>query len=473
MLLLYKGTSPKPCRYIIIVLLAALLAQKIAAQDILSSQWMPMKAQLHPALTGRLLSENTYQAGVNHRQQWASISDGYQTSMAFIEKQQSNIAWGAQLWQQSATRVGWQDNGLSVQLAFHQKIDQHGQRLSAGLSLGGRQRRGGNSNSYDQQYVAGSGFDSSLSSGEEGLMASRSIFDWSASFAWSGGKAKHGKDKWLLGLTAAHLHQPDFSLTDGSNAVLATRWSALAAVPVPLNNKALLLPIFHFQQQGPQQELRMGAQLHYKLNPSVALWGGGQIRYSDANIWQCGIKSGQVTVWMSYDWNTSALKSASQGKGAFELGLSYEWSRNKANNSVANNAVSPTAVPSTLSKVAPLVDSDMDGVPDKVDRCPLVKGIPAFSGCNDLDKDGVIDPDDSCPELFGYPDQNGCPYTVNDSDLDGVPDEADYCIYIKGDPALHGCPDTDQDGISDIDDKCPFLKGTPGNKGCPTDEKKQ
>jgi OOP family OmpA-OmpF porin len=114
-------------------------------------------------------------------------------------------------------------------------------------------------------------------------------------------------------------------------------------------------------------------------------------------------------------------------------------------------------------------DSDADGVPDHLDKCPdTPKGVEVDAvGCPlDTDGDGVPDYLDKCP---GTPrgvkvDEVGCPI---DSDGDGVPDYLDKC---PGTPSgvkvdANGCPlDSDGDGVPDDLDKCP---GTP--KGVPVD----
>ncbi|MDM4771757.1 thrombospondin type 3 repeat-containing protein [Solimonas sp. SE-A11] len=119
-------------------------------------------------------------------------------------------------------------------------------------------------------------------------------------------------------------------------------------------------------------------------------------------------------------------------------------------------------------------DSDGDGVPDRLDKCPNTpKGVTVYSdGCPvDTDGDGVPDYLDKCP---GTPkgtavDANGCPA---DSDGDGVPDSLDKCpgtprgVMVGPD----GCPiDSDGDGIPDAYDKCPNTpKGViVGPDGCP------
>ena len=105
-------------------------------------------------------------------------------------------------------------------------------------------------------------------------------------------------------------------------------------------------------------------------------------------------------------------------------------------------------------------DSDADGVPDYLDKCP---GTPMGTKCDangcpiDTDGDGVPDYLDKCP---GTPkgvkcDAAGCPL---DSDGDGVADYLDKCPNTpkgcKVDAA--GCPiDSDGDGVVDCLDKCP------------------
>ncbi|MDP6984913.1 MAG: thrombospondin type 3 repeat-containing protein, partial [Candidatus Latescibacteria bacterium] len=89
-------------------------------------------------------------------------------------------------------------------------------------------------------------------------------------------------------------------------------------------------------------------------------------------------------------------------------------------------------VPDALDRCpgGPDTDSDSDGVPDCKDQCPGVVDA-------DFDQDGVLDCHDQCP---GEPDV--------DSDGDGVMDCKDQCP---------GIPDTDSDGdgVADCHDQCP------------------
>ncbi len=113
-------------------------------------------------------------------------------------------------------------------------------------------------------------------------------------------------------------------------------------------------------------------------------------------------------------------------------------------------------------------DTDADGIPDDIDRCPTVPGPAENFGCpwGDRDKDGIPDNLDACPDQPGIPELKGCPDV--DTDKDGIPDRLDKCPTVAGIPELQGCPDKDSDGdgIPDRLDKCPTVPGVAPD-GCP------
>lgn len=136
----------------------------------------------------------------------------------------------------------------------------------------------------------------------------------------------------------------------------------------------------------------------------------------------------------------------------------------------------------------PDLDNDKDAVPDLKDRCPLDAedrdGFEDSDGCPDADndKDGIPDPRDQCPDQAedrdGFQDADGCPDLDNDGD--SVMDEQDKCPldpedkdgFEDGD----GCPDldNDKDGLPDLKDQCPLqaetLNGKQDEDGCPDQE---
>ncbi len=99
-------------------------------------------------------------------------------------------------------------------------------------------------------------------------------------------------------------------------------------------------------------------------------------------------------------------------------------------------------VPIRVDEFGCLPDKDNDGVPDLVDACPELKGIPALNGCNDRDGDKVLDHEDDCPDEPGLIRLKGCPDKgLGDRDGDGTIDKDDLCPDVKGPKENKGCPE--------------------------------
>ena len=98
-------------------------------------------------------------------------------------------------------------------------------------------------------------------------------------------------------------------------------------------------------------------------------------------------------------------------------------------------------------------DTDGDGIPDRLDRCPkepeTVNGIEDADGCPeaDPDGDGIVGAADKCPDqaedFDHFQDEDGCP--DDDNDGDGIPDKTDKCPNepetFNGFDDDDGCPD--------------------------------
>jgi outer membrane protein OmpA-like peptidoglycan-associated protein len=118
-----------------------------------------------------------------------------------------------------------------------------------------------------------------------------------------------------------------------------------------------------------------------------------------------------------------------------------ELSRECVQRVVIKEPAKPVIVKKTL-------DTDGDGIPDEIDRCPL-------------------DPEDR----DGFQDEDGCPDPDNDGD--GIVDSMDACPDNPGPLENRGCPivDRDGDGVPDWEDKCPDVAGPRESGGCAPEKK--
>jgi OmpA-OmpF porin, OOP family len=112
------------------------------------------------------------------------------------------------------------------------------------------------------------------------------------------------------------------------------------------------------------------------------------------------------------------------------LGLTFPFGKTAKAAPASQQA--PAQKPAPVPAVVP--DSDRDGVPDNLDKCPdTPSGVKVDgNGCPlDSDHDGVPDNLDKCPDTPSgvKVDGNGCPL---DSDHDGVPDYLDKCPDTPG-----------------------------------------
>ena len=177
---------------------------------------------------------------------------------------------------------------------------------------------------------------------------------------------------------------------------------------------------------------------------------------------------------------TRPLVSVGIGQ-AWEMGVNdaLRWEV-RADQSFGNGDLPDRTGNSGLSNVQALVgyswglgaplDSDGDGVPNRMDPCPNTptgakvdpKGCPL-----DSDGDGVFDGLDQCPDtpagvkITG----NGCPV---DTDGDGIADHKDKCPTVAAPGTPEGCPlDSDGDGVLDAKDACPTVAAPGTADGCP------
>jgi OmpA-OmpF porin, OOP family len=254
----------------------------------------------------------------------------------------------------------------------------------------------------------------------------------------------------LIGLEGDVLFQPQYTFSAGGTpATLEPMMASASLVANALRASRLTVYVL-----GGYTVLDFGSRAPYHFTDN-AVHGGAGVRLFLSNRIAIRVEGRAV-----YSPKTqSAFGSTTATHYVATAGLS-----------VLHLGGSPRPSPS------PAIDSDRDGVPDAVDKCPntpLGAHVDA-TGCPlDSDGDGVPDGIDQCPNTPTgvHVDAKGCPV---DSDGDGVPDGIDQCPNTPPGVTVDatGCPlDSDKDGVPDGLDKCPNTPAgaTVDANGCPLD----
>jgi len=313
---------------------------RLAAQDIHFSQFHRAPLVQNPAMTG---AAYPMQAILNYKEQWKSVDAPFKTfnasfDMRFKNDESSSGFWagGINLFSDKAG-----DSQLSTQqgnfcLAYHIKLSGMS-TLGAGVTGGFAQRSINYSSlSWGNQFD-GYTFQSALSSGEKEQFNSLNYFDLGAGIAWAHDKGEkymtgNNQVKAEAGLAAFHLNLPKYSfLNDGET--LSIKYVAHANMLIGISNSNFsVVPGLMFYKQGSASELLAGSLFRYMLKTNAQYTGfitgsaislGAHFRTKDSFIASLLLEMGSYSLGISYDLNTSDLKTASDGRGGLELSLRF------------------------------------------------------------------------------------------------------------------------------------------------------
>ena len=131
-----------------------------------------------------------------------------------------------------------------------------------------------------------------------------------------------------IGSGLYHISSPDLSLIEGGNSndtEVEARLAIHGKFNAQLNEKWSISPGFLYQTMGASDEMAVQAWGGYNIDPEkeITLRFGTGYRLRDALELMIGIDYGPLRAGIAYDLTTSDLKTANNGNGAIEFGVSY------------------------------------------------------------------------------------------------------------------------------------------------------
>lgn len=312
------------------------------SQDIHFSQFYMAPLTQNPALAG---ANHNLQVLLHYKDQWKSITTPYKTIAASLDmklnrKEMKKGYWagGINFYNDKSGDSKMQINQGSLNIAYHLPVSNYS-TLGAGF-MGGFVQRSINYSAlqWGEQYD-GTSYNAVLPSGESVSAESFTYADMGVGILWNYDNST-GTDKITdrhdlkatFGFSVFHPQQNKFSFYK-TGETLYMKYVLHGNMLIGLKgNDLALVPGFVFYRQEKAQEIFAGSLIRYQLKQDSQNSGykdgtafslGAFMRTKDAIALAMLFEYAQYAIGISYDVNTSNLKTASNGKGGIEVSLRF------------------------------------------------------------------------------------------------------------------------------------------------------
>jgi type IX secretion system PorP/SprF family membrane protein len=176
---------------------------------------------------------------------------------------------------------------------------------------------------FDEQFN-GDVYDPSIGNTENFNNDNHGYMDFGAGISWLVRVSERFKAG--AGVSIQHINRPQDSFYDEDSKMFPHLQADIKA-DFPVSEKLDLIPSVLYMNQGSFNELTGGTSVRIRINDlpgrTYAFYVGAWYRQSDAVIASAGLDYNNLNVGVSYDFNTSDLERASNGRGGYELSLIY------------------------------------------------------------------------------------------------------------------------------------------------------
>ncbi len=309
------------------------------SQDLHFSQFFEAPLLRNPALAGLFAGDIRVQ-GV-YRNQWSSVAFPYQTGSLNgdykfpIGNGDDFMTVGLQLMYDRAGAVALATTHLLPAVIYHKSMsDQRNMYLSLGFMGGLVSRRLDRSKVTTDNQYDGFSYNGSLPDGEV-FGPNYSYFDASVGMSFNSTLGSEEQHNYFIGAAYHHFTKPVNSFYRNINHL--PKW--IYSAGLKLNASMDSYVTFHtdYSKQGSYEELIGGGMYSKKIGdediPTYTVHFGTYLRWEDAIIPVAKLDYYPYSIAFSYDINISQLKAASQGRGGFEISVSYLTYVNKDNSS--------------------------------------------------------------------------------------------------------------------------------------------
>jgi type IX secretion system PorP/SprF family membrane protein len=309
------------------------LISAVQAQDIHFSQFFEAPLLRNPSLAGIFTGDVRVQ-GV-YRDQWNSFTNAYRTGSFNAEykmpvgRGDDFLTTGLQVLYDKAGSAGLTSTYILPALNYHKSLSADKiSYLSLGF-MGGLIRKGLDLSkiSTNNQY-GGGGYDPGMPTGEPLSVPTFNSWDASVGLSYNTSFGVDQLNSMFVGAAYHHLNRPKNSFYRNPEIELSPKYVFSAGVKFNVDDWTYVTLHADHSIQGSFRESIGGALYSYKLGdlpdePLYTIHAGAFLRWKDAIVPVVKMDMQSLSVAISYDVNVSPLKTASMGRGGYELSLTW------------------------------------------------------------------------------------------------------------------------------------------------------
>jgi type IX secretion system PorP/SprF family membrane protein len=303
-------------------------------QDIHFSQFFETPLWRNPSLAG--LFQGDFRAQAVFRTQWGSVTVPYRTGSFNAEFKKpigganDFITIGGQFMSDVAGSTNFKTTHILPAVNYHKSLSENKNTyLNLGFMGGFVQRSIDRTKITTNSQFDGTGYNPTLDINESQANFNRTYGNASVGLSFNSNIGESEYDNYFFGVAYHHFNRPGNSFYRDPSIELNPKWVYSFGLRFGITPQAYLTVQADHSKQGAYSETLAGGLVGFALNgydfteSGQNLHLGAFMRWKDAIIPVVKLDFRPFSAAFSYDINTSSLRTASQGRGGFELSLSY------------------------------------------------------------------------------------------------------------------------------------------------------
>ncbi|MEO6490423.1 MAG: PorP/SprF family type IX secretion system membrane protein [Ferruginibacter sp.] len=318
-----------------------IVSASVSAQDINFSQFYDLPLLRNPGLAG--LFKGDIRVTAAFRSQWQSVTVPYRTIGIGVEYKKSiglssdYITYGLQLTNDIAGDSRLTRTQVFPVINYHKSLNSEKDTyLSAGIMGGPVMERFDPSKlTFDDQYLNNS---YSTTNPTKQTFSKTGFTYWDAAVGLCFSSVAGENSRYYIGAGLYHFTKPKVAFQKDNDIILNQKYVVNAGLSTPLNDLSQVIVYADYFMQDGARQAQGGLLICRNLgenesNETVNISAGLFYRWKDAFMPVVKLDHHKMSIGITYDINTSKLKSASQLRGGYEVTLSYKAFRNNYNSS--------------------------------------------------------------------------------------------------------------------------------------------